>query len=269
MRTLFAILVCLTGLMTISFGQTTKRNARPVNPKPVATPQTVAPVPTPTPVASKKNERPQNGERSNGLERSGVTPIQTKPSYVYEFTRPEFVVSWVLIGHDEQGRGKISFKQTGLDAPESDPIMLSPITLERINSAITALNFLDSTESYQYEKDYSHLGNISITYRKDNRERTTKFNWTTNEFAKVLMDEYRKIGNQYVWQFDMAVSRENQPLNAPSLMDELDSYIRRNEISDPKQLVPLLKELSNDERIPLIARNHAAKLAGQIEKEKK
>ncbi|HYJ92753.1 MAG TPA: hypothetical protein VEV84_15690, partial [Pyrinomonadaceae bacterium] len=62
---------------------------------------------------------------------------------------------------------------------------------------------------------------------------------------------------------------ENQPLNAPSLMDELDSYLRRNEISDPKQLLPLLKELSNDERIPLIARNHASKLAEKIDKDKK
>ena len=82
------------------------------------------------------------------------------------------------------------------------------------------------------------------------------------------MDEYRKISNQYVWQFDLSISRENQPLNAPGLMDELDSYLRRNEISDPTQMLPLLKELSNDERIPLIARNHATKLAEKIEKAK-
>jgi hypothetical protein len=155
-----------------------------------------------------------------------------------------------------------------LDDAESDPIELSSTTLERIKSAFAALNFLDSTENYQYEKDYSHLGNISITYRKEGRERTAKYNWTTNENAKALMDEYRKISNQYVWQFDMQVARENQPLNAPSIMDELDSYLRRNEISDPKQMLSLLKELSADERIPLIARNHAARLAEKIEKEK-
>jgi hypothetical protein len=33
-------------------------------------------------------------------------------------------------------------------------------------------------------------------------------------------------------------------------------------------MLPLLKELSNDERIPLIARNHATKLAEKIEKAK-
>jgi len=52
-------------------------------------------------------------------------------------------------------------------------------------------------------------------------------------------------------------------------MDIMDSYIKRNEISDAAQLVPYLKELGDDERIPLIARNHAKRLIKQIEKEKK
>src|SRR5262249_3316142 len=135
-------------------------------------------------------------------------------------------------------------------------------------ATFTALNFLDSTETYQTPRDYSTLGNITITYRKDGRERTVKYNWSDNKDAKALMDEYRRISNQYTWQFDMQIARENQPLNAQSLMDELESYLRRNEISDPKQMVPLLTELSNDERIPLIARNHAGKLAEKVEKGK-
>lgn len=66
----------------------------------------------------------------------------------------------------------------------------------------------------------------------------------------------------------MNLSRVNQPLESPKLMDMIDSYIKRNEISDAAQLVPFLKELGDDERIPLIARNHAARLLKQIEKNK-
>ena len=255
----------MAAMATLALGQTNKRNPRPAEPKPSATPQ--APQPTPTP-AAKRNERPSSNSDGN-VQTQSVKQIVGKPAYVYEFTRPDFVVSYVLIEHDENGRGKISFKMRGLDDAESDPIELSSATLDRIKSTFTALNFLDSTENYQFQKDYSHLGNISITYRKGGRERTAKYNWTTNENAKILMDEYRKISNQYVWQFDMQIARENQPLNAPSLMDEFDSYLRRNEISDPKQMVPLLRELSGDERIPLIARNHATRLIERIEKEKK
>jgi uncharacterized protein (UPF0147 family) len=49
-------------------------------------------------------------------------------------------------------------------------------------------------------------------------------------------------------------------------MDRLDSLLKRDEISDPSQMLPLLKELSNDERIPLIARNKAARIIKEIEK---
>ena len=66
----------------------------------------------------------------------------------------------------------------------------------------------------------------------------------------------------------MSISLEHQPLEAPSLMDRLESLLDRNEISDPSQMIPRLKELSNDERIPLLARNHASRIVKHIEKKK-
>ncbi len=109
---------------------------------------------------------------------------------------------------------------------------------------------------------------MNFTMRKDGRERTAKFNYTVNKDAKILADEYRKIGQQYVWVFDINIARENQPLETPGLMDTLDSLIKRNEISDAMQIVSFLQELSNDERLPLIARNHATRLIKAIEKKK-
>jgi hypothetical protein len=255
-------IVCLLCAAVIGFGQSTKRNTRPVNPKPAATPQAEVPQPTPLPF-SKRNARPQSTEVPQKLQQPAV-----KPNYIYEFTQPNFLVSHIVIEHDEAGRGTISFMTRGLDEPQSDPVNLSDVTLARIKTAMAALDFLNSTERYQTVRDYSNLGNLTITYRREGRERTVKFNWTDNKDAKTLMDEYRKVANQYIWQFDMSVARENQPLNTPSLMDTFDSYLRRNEISDPRQMLPLLTEISNDERIPLIARNHAAKLAEKIGKTK-
>jgi hypothetical protein len=69
--------------------------------------------------------------------------------------------------------------------------------------------------------------------------------------------------------FDINVARQNQPLESPRIMRGLDSYLKRNAISDPVQMLPFLRELSGDERMPLIARNHAERLAKQIEKDKK
>lgn len=223
----------------------------------------------------KKNERPETdagGVKTNKREDPAVVQNAPKPldsTHFYNFTQPEFLTSSIFIEHDDAGRGQISFQRRGLDEPITDPLQVSPAALERIAGALKALNFFDSTENYQYEKDYSHLGNIKIRVKEKGRERTVYFNWTLNKDAKVLADEYRKIGNQAMWIFEVTVARENQPLESPKMLDNLDSLIRRGEISDTAQMLPLLQGLSNDERIPLIARNHAAKLIKQIEKDNK
>jgi hypothetical protein len=81
-----------------------------------------------------------------------------------------------------------------------------------------------------------------------------------------LTDEYRRIANQAIFIFDISLARENQPLNSPKLLDVLDSYLKRNELSDPQQLLPLLRELSTDERLPLMSRNHAERILKKLEK---
>lgn len=232
----------------------------------------------------KKNERPPaqgqsttEGNHLEAIEKNGET-VKTNsrpaseivsPVYFYEFAQPNFPVSKVFIEHDEKGKGKISFLKKGFEEFVSDPLQLSPASLEKFRSVWQSLNFLDSKEEYQStERDYGHLGNMKFTMTKDGRTRTAKFNWTENLTAKILADEYRKISQQFVWQFDINVARENQPLESPTLMNSLDGLIRRDEISDPNQMIPMLKELSNDERLPLLARNHATKIIKQIEKKK-
>jgi hypothetical protein len=214
---------------------------------------------------TKKNHRTSENTTETAKAKKNVDA--RTPVYFYEFSRPEFPTSRVTIEHDENGRGKISFLKKDFDEAITDPIELSAATLEKVKTFWQALNFLESDENYQFEKDYSHLGIVKIRMKKDGRERIAEFNWTTNKDAKGLMDEYRKIGNQYIWMFDINVSRENQPLESPRMMNSLDSMLRRNEISDANQMIPFLKELENDERIPLISRNHANRLVTIIQKQ--
>ena len=228
----------------------------------------VTDIPVETP-RGKKNERPAAGgsDAANAIPPNAAGAV--KPVYFYEFTHPYYLIRKLTIEHDESGRGTISFMKGGYTEPITDPLEISPAAMDRLRAAFSALDFLNSKESYQYEKDMSHLGVMKLTMRKDNRERTSQFNWTDNKDAKAITDEYRKIGNQYIWMFEINLARENQPLQAPGLMDELDSLIRRKDVSDAEQMLPFLRKLSDDERIPLIARNHSSKLIAQIEKAKK
>ncbi len=215
---------------------------------------------------NKKNSRPQNVDSSSKIS----TKNSKTPVYFYEFTQPKFIVSKIRIEHDENGYGKITFQKKDYDEDFVESLELSVISLEKLKGFWTELKFLDSDEKYQSEeRDYGHLGTTKLMLKNQKKERTAEFNWTENLIARALANEYRKIGNQYVWMFDMNVSRENQPLESPKIMKRIDSYLKRDEISDPKHMIPFLKDVSDDERFPLITRNHATRLLKRIEKTKK
>jgi hypothetical protein len=257
--TFFCFLVLSFTAVTPAQAKKTKRPVKAV-PAAAATPEPVPePTPEPTPEAPKQNKRPGGAPKESN--KTGYTP-----AYFYEFTRPGFSYGRILIEHDEAGHGKISFLKAGFDELLTDPIELSAATLAKINDALTALDFFESTESYQYSRDYPQMGNMTLTVRRSGRERTVKYNWTENKNAKVLMDEYRRISNEYTWRFEMTTARENQPLQTPVLMELIDGYFKRGEISDPPHMLPFLKELSTDERLPLMARNRALSIIKQIEK---
>ena len=260
---------------SLSLAVEAQTKPRPPKPKKSVAAVPVNPVAVEAPtvkMSGKKNERPETQTDSVGntnqtvKSNSATEKSASKSVYFYEFSQPNFLISQIRIEFDENGKGQISFMKKHFDELITDPIQLSASALMRIKNAVEVLDFLDSDESYQYEKDYSHLGNIKIKIKKDGREKETKFNYTTNQDAKILADEYRKIGQQFLWIFDINLARENQPLESPRLLDALDALIRRNEISDAGQMIPFLKELSNDERIPLISRNHATNLIKRIEK---
>ncbi|REJ79248.1 MAG: hypothetical protein DWQ47_00455 [Acidobacteria bacterium] len=190
--------------------------------------------------------------------------------FAYEFENPKFIVSHVKIEHDEKGNGRIWFKKQDFEVDETESIQISAHIMERLEALWGELAYLsDGVRHQSEERDYGHLGTMTLTVNRDGVKRTDSFNWTENSKAKDLTDEYKKISNQFIWVFDMEVARKNQPLEAPRIMKSIDSYIRRDSISDPEQLLPYLRKLQDDERIPLIARNHAGRLVERIEKSRK
>jgi hypothetical protein len=259
----------LTAILTLSVSaQTTKK------PKPKVSPKKTAQVETPTqPVPEKANQRPQTDTQTVS-EKANSRPVPQKkdvlnPNYFYEFSQPQFVVSKIILSHDEQGKGQITFEKRDFGELITDPIQLSEVSMNKLKGWFTALNFLDSTEDYQTERHYAHMGVMKIKLKRDGKEREVTLDWTQNPNAKALVEEYRKLSDQYVWTFDITLAKENQPLEAPKLIDALDSMYQRNEISDPISMLPMLKNLSDDERIPLIGRNRLKKLIEKIEKPKK
>ncbi|MFN2492812.1 MAG: hypothetical protein ABR501_08015 [Pyrinomonadaceae bacterium] len=214
---------------------------------------------------TKHNERPAAAAPASQTT-PPLTEAKSSARYYYEFTQPAFYVRHIVIEHDNNGIGKISFQRLNEEVTLEEALQFSPATAARINALWESLHFLDSEENYQSDRQYPHLGTMRLGMERDSRKRTAEFNWSNNKDAFALVNEYRSIADQAILIFDISVARENQPLNAPKLMELLESMLKRNALSDPTQLVPLLKDLSTDEHVPLIARNHAIRLLKKIQK---
>jgi hypothetical protein len=219
----------------------TKTNERTQEPAPATSP-------SPSPRRREENKKPADTTR-----------------YSYEFTQPDFYVRHIVIEHDATGRGKITFERKDENTPFEEPIELSMGALGRVLGAWTELRFLESTENYQADKQFPHLGTMRLKMQRDAVGRTAEFNWTNNKTATLLVNEYRRAADQALLIFDISIARQTQPLATPKLMDEIERQVKRNGLSDPQQLVPLLNDISTDEHLPLIARNHALRLIKTLE----
>jgi hypothetical protein len=189
--------------------------------------------------------------------------------YVYEFRQPDFFVYFIHIEHDERGHGLIRFERRSDTEQLTEPIEFSAAALERIRAHFAALNFLDSATDYQGERTYPSQGQTRLTMRAGGRERTAEFNYSRNADAQGLAEEYRRAGEQALFVFQVKVALESQPLEIPKLLNGLESLIERNYLSDRRQLLPFVRELTEDERVPLVGRNQAARILKKLEKSEK
>ena len=214
---------------------------------------------------AKSNSRQQPSPAPSPRREENKKPADPT-KYTYEFNQPQFTTPHIVIEHDALGVGKITFERQGEGTAIVEPVELSTAALGRIMGLWTTLHFLDSTEDYQASKQFPHLGTMRISMNDGKRSRMAEFNWSNNKAAASLVNEYRRVADQAMLVFDLTVARENQPLNAPGLLSAFDSLLKRSGLSDPYQLVPLLRDLSQDEHLPLIARNQASQLLKRIEK---
>ena len=215
---------------------------------------------------NKRNDRPREANAPVTQRREDNKKPPDPTCYSYEFAKAEFLISHVVIEHDALGRGKITFERRGEEPPIVEPIELSISALGRVLGLWTELHFLDSNENYQTAKSFAHLGTYKLRMDDGQRRRTAEFNWSNSKEAWSLANEYRRVTDQAILIFNLKLARELQPLNAPQLLNEMETLLIRDGLSDPYQLVPLLNELKTDERIPLIARNHAVRILKKIEK---
>jgi hypothetical protein len=187
--------------------------------------------------------------------------------YRYLFENPRFTTPVQELEFDGSGLGRFRFQRK--DSEEIvNKLTISADVLAQIQQLLDEMNFLASNEDYQHKKDFSHLGNMTITYSRAGKERTVKFNYTDNQSLSRLTEIFRNIVTQETRIFELEAARANDPLSTPAQLRLLESEMKSHHIADPRRFEPILKEIKFDEGLPLIARNHAERLLQMIKKSK-
>ncbi len=198
-----------------------------------------------------------------GDSRSGATGAHFR----YLFENPRFTTPIQELDFDGAGQGKFRFKRKDSDEIVNK-LAVSAEVLSQIQILLDDLNFLASSEDYQHKKDFSHLGNMTITYGRGGKERTITFNYTDNQSLTRLSEIFRGIITQETRIFELEAVLANDPISTPAQLRMLESELKSRHIADPHRFDPILKNIKSDESVPLIARNHAVRLLQSIQKGK-
>jgi hypothetical protein len=189
-------------------------------------------------------------------------------SFSYKFENKRFYEKLIEVDLAADGAGEVWFERGESDEIIDHKFKLQPATLARIRQLLDTTRFLDSTAEYQAEKDFSHLGWVTLAARQGERERSVRFNYTQNADVKELADIFRGIAQAEMHLFDIETSEQFQPLNLPRLIDTIENDLKLGRITEPERLLAKLQEVAGNPTQPLIATNKAKQLVSDIKKGK-
>jgi hypothetical protein len=189
-------------------------------------------------------------------------------SFSYRFENPRFYIRVIEIDIDSNGIGQLRFTRGESDEILDSKIRLLPATVSRIRTLFKVTGFLGSHDEYQAEKDFAHLGWVTLGEKEGPRGRKTRFNYTKNAEMKELADIFRGVATQEMSLFDIENAERYQPLDLPKQLDLLENDLKLERISEPERLLAALTEIAADDTQPLIARNQAKRIVDQIRKGK-
>ncbi len=166
---------------------------------------------------------------------------------------------------DDTGRGTFSFWRKEAEEPIVLPLQLLASTVERVKRDLDALRFLESSEDYRAEREMPSLGTVILRVRHGDRQRSVRFTLTRHETMRELAQRLRGIAMQEYRVFLISLARQYGPLDLDKQLRGLESELKNGWLGEPEKLLPLLRDLEQDEDLLLMVRHRAEKLARWIE----
>jgi len=172
------------------------------------------------------------------------------------------------ISLDETGRGKFEAKPRDGELIKRE-FEVGQETLERLLSSFDAAQFLSSTQDYESHLKVANTGLKTIVFEQNGRSREVHFNYTLDKHVAAIADMMTGLITTELRINELETAMKYDKLGLPNQLDALQTELKNHWIEDPRQLIPFLTKIANNQAYFNMVQRKAKELILQIESAKR
>ena len=125
-------------------------------------------------------------------------------------------------------------------------------------------DFLNKEKKFVSSRKVASTGINTIRLESGLQQREIVFRYTENKSLKKIILFFNQLSQQEQSLFEMDIALRYDRLGILKKLDQLDRYLDRKELIDPKRFIPVLEKISTDESLINLARKQARQILHQI-----
>ncbi len=196
--------------------------------------------------------------RASGL---GPGPGAAKVTFrrIFQGSSPEFIEVTV---QSDSNAATYEIRQLDED-PGAQPFEVGEALRSKIFALTQQLNEFQGQDLDVHRK-IANLGEKTFRWQQGNVSHETKFNYTLNSAATQLMQIFEGLARQQEHYALLERRIRYDRLGINDALLQFESDLNRGLIPEPQRLVPLLEQISSDQKFVEIARQRARALAERL-----
>ena len=143
-------------------------------------------------------------------------------------------------------------------------LRLSSKKVDFLLDMFSKADFLNKKKKFVSSRRVSSTGINTIRLESGLQQREIVFRYTENKILKKIILFFNQLSQQEQSLFEMDISLKYDRLGILKRLDQLDRYLQRKELIDPKRFIPVLEKISTDKSLINLARKQARQILHQI-----
>ena len=178
---------------------------------------------------------------------------------VFKSSFPEFVE----IKINDAGAGTYDIRQLS-DAADPASFEVNATLARRLFDLAQKLQNFEGV-NLEIPHRIANLGEKTFTYQSGAASHSTSFNYTTDQTAQQLLQMFEGLIRQLSDISDLQHALHYDRLGVNDVLLQIEKDYEAKQLPEPERLVPLLGQVSADQRVIDMARKRARDLAARID----